>query len=200
MRGARRASAAAAKSGCRGCAAYFPPVSDVDDAPRLRDSWLCMEELHGLRQFPNATLRSVVLHCLFVCDDEVHKSLIPGEHANVTFPSSGSAKDSPLDRLLGEDIYRILPAQHMPSFVPSNNFIVSRGNVSTLEPAILVSNCVVRMRNYHHFSIHPNMPAVTPQVHNPWCVHVSRNHPIGERKRQVKRGSTVHVNCVKHMI
>jgi hypothetical protein len=51
------------------------------------------------------------------------------------------------------------------------------------------SNCAVRMRNYHHFRIHPNMPAVTPQVHKPRCVHVSRNHPIRERKWQIKRGS-----------
>jgi hypothetical protein len=52
--------------------------------------------------------------------------------------------------------------------------------------------------NNDYFSIHPDVPAVAPQVHQTRRVHLSRNHSIWEREWQIKRFSAVHVNGVKN--
>ena len=138
--------------------------------------------------------------CLFLRDDEVHDGSLTSGDGDGSFPSSRFAENSPLDCFLAEYIQCILSTQHMPSFVPRHNFIIAGGHVGKLEPAILVGNGIIRVRYDHHFSIHPNVSAIAAQVDKARSVHVPCNHPVCKRERQVKAGSAVHVNCMKHCI
>ena len=137
---------------------------------------------------------------LFLRDHEVHKGSLTSIHVDGLFPSSGFAKNGPLNCLLAKDIHGILSSQHMPSFVPRNNFIITGRHIGKLEPAVLAGNCVVRVRNYHHFSVHPNVSAVAAQVDKAWSVHPTCDHAVGERKRQVEACSAVHVNRMQRRV
>src|SRR5216684_1222679 len=72
-------------------------------------------------------------------------------------PDYGIGENGTLHPDLRRNVVERALANHSPSFVPGNDFVVARRNLCELEVAILIGHRVVGMLRYYHFTIHPDM-------------------------------------------
>ena len=84
--------------------------------------------------------------------------------------------------------------------MPRHDLIRSRWDIGELEASTLIRDRIVRMRNHYHFRVHPHVATVASQVNQSGSRHGACNGPVRERKGQVKRGGTIHVDGVQGRI
>src|SRR6267378_6955158 len=72
-------------------------------------------------------------------------------------PDNGIGENRTLHPDLRRNVIERTLANHSPSFVPGNDFVVARRNLCELEVAILIGHRIVGMLRYYHFAIHPDV-------------------------------------------
>src|ERR1700692_208481 len=80
-----------------------------------------------------------------------------GIHRDRFAPYYGIGEHGTLHPDLSRNVIERTLANHSPSFVPGNDFVVARRNLGEFEVAILIGHCVVGMLRYYHLAIHPDM-------------------------------------------
>jgi hypothetical protein len=116
------------------------------------------------------------------------------------FPFSGFREQWALHAPFGQNVVGVLFPKQVPAFMPGDDLLSSGRHVSEFESSALVGDDVVRMRDHHHFRIHPDVASVAAQVHQAGRRHGARRHAVYEGKRQIESRCTVHVNGVQGRI
>src|ERR1700674_6073716 len=80
-----------------------------------------------------------------------------GLHRDRFAPDYGIGENGTLHPDLRRNVIERALANHSPSFVPGNHFVVARRNLGEFEVAILIGHRIVGMLRYYHFAIHPDM-------------------------------------------
>src|ERR1700704_2873193 len=96
------------------------------------------------------------LRCAFP-EGEVHFRRPMGINRDRFAPDNGIGENGTLRPDLCRNVIERTLANHSPSFVPGNDFVVPRRNLFELEVAIPIGHCIVGMLRYYHFAIHPDM-------------------------------------------
>ena len=99
--------------------------------------------------------------------------------------------------MLGQNVIGLLFAGQPPSFMPSHDLVSAGRDIGELEAAALIGDRVIRVRSNKHLRVHPNMSAVTAQIHQARGLHAARNRALRKRKWQVKSSRSIHVNGVE---
>lgn len=113
------------------------------------------------------------------------------------FPGFRLGEDWALNSVFGEDVVGLLFAGQSPAFMPGDNLIGAGRNVPEFEASALVGDGVIRIGNYHHLGIHPDMPTVATKIYQAGSRHVARSDLVRERKGQIETSGAVHVDGVE---
>src|SRR6202158_5791756 len=90
-------------------------------------------------------------------EGEIHIRRPMGINRDRLAPDYGIGENGTLHPDLRRNVIERALANHSPSFVPGNDFVVARRNLGELEVAIVIGYCIVGMLRYYHFAIHPDM-------------------------------------------
>src|SRR5258708_25841209 len=104
----------------------------------------------ALRRFRGRTFHSLA-------KSEVYYARLISAHRDWFLPCLRFGEDWTLHLAFGQNVESFLFAKHGPAFVPCHNLIGSRRHVGEFELPALIGHCVVRVRNHHHFCVHPDM-------------------------------------------
>src|SRR5579862_4784240 len=135
-----------------------------------------------------------------VRDQEIYCCRLIASNRNRLFPGLRRCEDGAVHFALGQYVEGLLFADDSPPLMPGDNLVCAGWYVGEFEPAALVRDCKVRMSDYHHFRVHPDVASVTAEIHNSRCGHRTGCRFIGKRKRQIKAGRSVHVYGVQSRI
>src|SRR6266478_2607269 len=113
---------------------------EARQAPSLRKDLVSLGHLRGA--FP---------------ESEIHICRPMGINRDRLAPDYGIRENGTLHPDLRRNVIERALANHSPSFVPGNDFVVARRNLAEFEGAILIGHRVVGMLRYYHFAIHPDM-------------------------------------------
>src|ERR1700691_1968254 len=148
---------------------------------------------------PEAGAKSVSLRQLrcFFSEGEIYVGGRVRRNGDLLAPRHGVGKNGALHSYLGQDVIDGSVADHSPSFVPGDNFVIAGRNIGQLEPALLVGYGVVRVWRDYHFAVHPDVASIASQADYARAAHGASDLLAFGGKRQVVIGTARHMHGVQ---